>query len=328
MLQQTIQYASSRDQTGPLYADVALMVDDHPKPLVLVMHGYNGSRKDVKDDLAAFARRGVVAIGPDMRGCGQSAGRFDSSGLDIHDAIDAAGEIIRLFPGQVDPLDWNIVGYSGGGGNAIAAGCRFPDLFKTAVSFFGISDYAWWHASKGRPDCNRVMEKAVGGPPDSVPARYEARNMTPAAGNSLRTNWHFFWDEQESQCPPGMIDDWIAAYRAAGGTKVHRHVSRRTDSTRYHHGYRKNHADLCRADDLFFPDLLKPLVSGSLDLPPQGELVVPGYLVTRRFNVFLGDGQAGCARISYQISPGGRVQTQILDNPRQLPVEVRYPQGH
>jgi pimeloyl-ACP methyl ester carboxylesterase len=314
----TFQYDSRADDTAGLLADACYQDDGQKKPIVLIMHGYKGGRKNVSQDLSDLAGRGLFTVAPDMRGRGDSPGRWDSGGLDVHDAVDAALAAACRYPEQADPDNLNIVGYSGGGGNAYAAGCRFPDHFQTAVSFFGIADYAGWHASRGRPDCNRTMDEILGRP-DEHPARYEARNMILAAGNAMKTHWWLFWDEEESQCPPAECDEpWADAYRATGGEHLRVEISRSGDEYRWHHGYRINHPSLAKANDIFCDALLAP--PRDLSLPEEGELVVPGYLVTKPFRVFIGDGQAGCVRIRYRLQPS--VEVDVIENPRNLPVNI------
>lgn len=321
MLDTTIQYSSSFDGTQPLLADVRFAPNGLKKPVVLIMHGYSGDRKACRLDLEELSQRGVVAITPDMRGRGGSAGTWDSGGLDVHDAVDAALAAIREFPDEADASNINIVGYSGGGGNAIAAGCRFPDLFNTAVSFFGIPDYAGWWRDNTRPDCMKIMQEILG-TPDDQPANYEARDMIPAAGNAMKTLWWFFWDSEETMCPPSCVEAWMSAHAAAGG-ETRRSVTGPGDAARWIHNYRSGNRDLSLADDLFMPGINAGPVGGGLGLPPVGELVVPGYLVTRRFRVVVADGGRGGVRIRYRFD-GAKAQVEVIDNPRDLPVRIDY----
>src|SRR2546429_685776 len=54
-------------------------------------------------------------------------------------------------------------------------------------------------------------------------------------------------------------------------------------------------------------------------LPGQGRLVVAGYLVTRRFAVWIGDGQSGQVTVEYdQREPAPRVK--VIENPHGHPV--------
>jgi pimeloyl-ACP methyl ester carboxylesterase len=259
----------------------------------------------VARDVLALAPKGVVALAPDMRGKGKSAGRWDSGGLDVLDILDAVLAAVRAFPGEVDARNLNIVGYSGGGGNAIACAVRFPDLFQTAASFFGIADYAWWHRHGGRPDCKAAMEEVLGGGPEAEPELYAARNAVPAAANAL-ARMHFLWDAEEKQCPPLGVEDFLSAYERAGGSRATRHVSRPGDAQRWLHGYRTDHADIGDpADALFLPDVLAPKAA-SPQLPERGRLVVPGYLVTRRFAVWIGEAKSGDVRGRVTCPAGSR----------------------
>ncbi len=323
---ETLEYHSSVDEAGPLLADVGVVADGVRKPLLLVMHGYSNGRDAVRVDIEDFARQGVVAVAPDMRGLGESWGMWDSGGLDVHDIVDAGRAAIASLPDEIDATNWHIIGYSGGGANAIAAGCRFPDLFQTAVSFFGFPCYRRWLADNGRPDCVERMERVLGTAGDE-PLVYDARDMVAAAENAGRTRWHFLWDAQEKQCPPDQVELWIARHREACGqsASVQTHVSGLGDSKRWIHNYRKFNPALPAADKLFWPDFISPV--RDVGLYDAGELVVPGYLVTRHFSVFVGDSASarveGRVRIRYRLESGKTPVVEIVDNPSGLPVDVR-----
>ena len=316
----TFDYASSVDGTKPLNADVCFNADAKPKPLILVMHGYSGSRKDVSFDLRELAPQGVFAVAPDMRGRGGSAGNWDSGGLDVHDILDAVLEVIKRYPKEIDAKNLNVIGYSGGGGNAIACAVRFPDLFRNCVSFFGISDYGGWYRSKGRPDCNAIMDKALGGTPDSLPDVFLARNAIPAAANAKVAKLHFVWDELEKDCPANMIDEFIKVYRDAKLDRIAVHVSKKTDPVRWIHNYRSGNRDLSKADALFMPDVFDR--NGvSPRLPKSGKLIVPGYLVTRSFQVFVEDGTRGQVTIEYDLT-GEKPAVKVVENAKNWRVRI------
>lgn len=316
----TFSYASSVDGTSPLYADVAFQKDGQAKPIVLVMHGYSGSRKAVSFDLQELSVKGVFALAPDMRGHGESVGAWDSGGLEIFDMVDALIEAAKRYPGEIDASNLNVVGYSGGGGNAISAAVRFPDLFHTAVSFFGITDYGAWYHSKGRPDCNERMVKALGGPPDKLPEVYASRNANLAACNNGWTRLHFFWDREETGCPPFMSEIFLSQYASCGLQNAFKHVTGPGDDKRWIHGYRQSVRDLSFADEIFLKDVFSPLAPGPR-LPLQGRLKVLGYLVTRDFQVWIEKGQAGAVTVEYDLSTSP-VEVKVLDNPQGYAVKV------
>jgi dienelactone hydrolase len=312
-------YESTVDQTKPLQAEVAYAADGKKKPLIVVMHGYGGNKKDVAPDIRELAEKGLFAIAPDMRGAGGSAGKFDSGGVEIHDIVDAVLVAIKKFPNEIDARNLNVVGYSGGGGNAISCAVRFPDLFRTCNSFFGISDYGAWNKSKGRPDCNAKMERAIG-TMDAEPDAYAARNANLAAGNVQTAKMHFFWDEAETQCPPDMIKTFVESHEKAGLKNCTTHISKYGDKLRWKHGYRSGNKALSEADALFLPDIQAPLTS-SPRLPKKGTLVVNGYLITRHFSVWIGDGQKGSVKISYDVSNAQPV-VKVIENPKNFTVKI------
>ena len=315
-----IEFASTADGTAPLYAQV--FRDDRRRnlPIVAVMPGFNGTRQNILPTCIRLAEKEICAVAVDMRGRGESAGTPDAGAVEIHDIIDALDAVIRELNDLVDPQRQSILGYSGGGGNVLSAITKFPDRFQVAASFFGISDYEFWYRSCGRTDCNRRMDEWIGGSPDQFPGRYQARNSARAAGNALNCEVHLFWDEDETQCPPRMNVIFADTARAKGHRAVFCHQSRKGDRFRWHHGYAEDRADLIAAEELLVPRFLQR--REDLALPPRGRLVVPGYVATRSFRFWLGDGRDGAAEIEYELDPTPRIWlsgTSSDASNRQLP---------
>lgn len=200
---------------------------------------------------------------------------------------------------------------------------RFPDLFQTSTSFFGIADYGGWYRSKGRPDCNIRMEKAIGKNPVEAPELYLSRNMIPGAGNAQSGIRHFFWDSEETQCPPGMVEDFIAKQRMVSCEKnTISHISKPGDKNRWIHGYRSGNKSLSVADDHFLPDVLAKR-EASPKLPNKGRLTVCGYLTTRNFQVWIDDGQRGRVEVEYNLETTPP-QLRVVDNPGHWPVKLLW----
>ena len=294
-----IEYSSSIDGLGPLHADLIFRPDGKRKPLTAVLHGFHCTRGHVTPDCIALARRGLFCVAPNMRGHGDSAGQHDCGALQICDIVDALGQAAVRFPAEVDRLNINAVGYSGGGGNVMSLVTKFPDLLHAGASFFGVSDYELWYRSKGRVDCNRTMERAIGGNPEQVPDRYAARSSLKAVGNNPRALLLVFWDSEETACPPFLNEWFIDAAQRLGHTNVRAFASKPGDPSRWHHGYRTDHPELAAADDIFTPAFLAS--APPQELPESGVLDICGYVVTSRFAVWLGDGKAGHARIRYDL---------------------------
>lgn len=319
MIEETIEYASSIDGLAPLKADVCFEPGGGPKPLAAVLHGFHCMRWLVAEDCRALARRGMFCVAPDMRGHADSAGEHDCGGLQICDIVDALAQAARRWPDEIDKRRINALGYSGGGGNVQSLFTKFPDLLNAGASFFGISDYALWHRTKGRVDCNETMEKALGGGPDVVPERYAARASLPAIENNPHTRLHLFWDAEETACPPILNERLLEAAERLGHTNVTAHISKPGDPHRWFHGYRFETPDLNAGDDFFVPDFLTDF--GRRAWPESGELVVCGYVVTRRFSVWIGDGLAGTARVRYQLGKG-KPEIEVIEASSDAPVRV------
>lgn len=320
--EETLVYVSSVDKTPELKAALAYVPDGKPKPLVVVMHGLCCSHLDVVEDIRIMAPQGLFGVAPSMRGESGAGGKHDCGGLEIHDILDAILEAIRKHPAEIDARNINLIGFSGGGGNAFSAVTRFPDLFHLVCPFFGISDYGLWYQLHGNNEndvFNKIMIRSIGGTPQQLPHHYAARNSCLAAGNSPGTQIHIFWDELEAVCFPVMNQKFLEAYQAAGLKNATAHISKPGDALRFPHGYRTAQPDIAKAEDALVPEMLKPVPD--LSLPPKGTLTVCGYLVCRHFQVFVEDGQQGVVKINYDLT--GKVpQVVVSENPDQLKVKI------
>ena len=158
----------------------------------------------------------------------------------------------------------------------------------------------------------RRLESALGGPPEVVPDQYRARDANAAAGNVSTARVHLFWDVEEKNCPPKMVEEFVRNHHLAGGRQVDAHISRPGDTARWRHGYRSGIDDLAKADPIFLPSVVRSAERG-LDLPKRGRLVVPGYVVTKRFSVWVEDGTRGAVTVEYDQS-GEAVRVDVIEN--------------
>jgi dienelactone hydrolase len=111
-------------------------------PICVLMHGFGGSANDFDAaTMKQIAQYGLFALTVGMRGRNGASGSQDASGLEIYDIYDALVYVRANFASKVSSSHAGIVGYSGGGGNALAAACKFPDTWTMVVSHFGMSDY-------------------------------------------------------------------------------------------------------------------------------------------------------------------------------------------
>ena len=318
---ETMAYVSSVDSVGPMAMDVAWKEGAKGLPVTAVMPGYHGTKAEVRATVERLAGKGLCAVGINLRGRGGAPGEIDSGAAEIHDIADALGTVCRELKTTVDADRWSIVGYSGGGGNVLSAVTKFPGRFGVAVSFFGISDYAIWHATTSRKDCVESMHRWIGGSPEVYPDRYRARSSLLAAGNAQWTDVHLFWDEEETECPEPMHSNFKSAAQeqSCGRAKVTLHCSRKTDTHRWFHGYPDGIPSLIAAEDLFVPLILKS--QGPIKLPAEGELAVPGFVAAEAWEYWLEAGQSGFERVRYTTDSSGRVKIfrknpdSLLENP-------------
>ncbi|MFH1006755.1 MAG: alpha/beta fold hydrolase [Candidatus Latescibacterota bacterium] len=296
MRKQKILYSSSVDGTSPLYVDAVYNDALSGLPIVVVMHGYRGDRFAVSDTLERLAQKGLFAVAPDMRGHGDSAGKRDSGGVELMDIYDAIVCLRESFGNRIDPGNVNIVGYSGGGGNVFSCVTKFPDLFRSANAFFGISDYAYWHEHV--PQYAPQIAEDVGGAPSEVPDCYAARNSLLGVGNNPFTAIQLFHDEEEQSCPPYFNQEYKRIAKTLGYDNVALHESLVGDGLRWIHGYPKKGSDLIQAEDFFVPGMLARAYPKPT-LREKQKFMVLGYLKTERFTIWLGDGQNAVAECWY-----------------------------
>ena len=114
-----------------------------------------------------------------------------------------------------------------------------------------------------------------------------------------------------------MDEDFVRASHAAGHRNCIAHRSGKRDRVRWHHGYTTNWPELIEAEDIFVPEILQRRVPEPR-LPPTGKLVVPGYLVTRQFAIWVQPagqpkpgGPSGVAEVLYHLD-GTRTEFTVL----------------
>jgi len=311
-------FTSSFDGTGPLYATAVFQDNARNNPMMVVQHGYGGSRANVLFSAERIAARGYFCLCISTRGWEKSAGAHDDGGIEIMDIFDGIAAAEKRYGDKVDNTRISIIGYSNGGANVFFATVRFPYLFRAAAAFFGIADYGAW--INQQQALREQVVKAVGGSPDELPDKYAARNATLAAGNLNGTRFHIFYDEEETLCPPTMNVAFAQAARRAGYRDLVVHVSKKTDKHRWHHGYNKGH--LSPAEDIFLDDLEKRNPPKPI-MPPTGELTVLGFLVTPGFTCIAGKGDDAAARLKYDLRNGtARFAFTPLTSDKNAPVRV------
>jgi hypothetical protein len=274
-------------------------------PILAVMHGYSGGMQEVFQTQILLAERGLFTVAPSMRGRNNSGGSADDGGWELTDILDAIETVKTLYAGVVDAGNVNLIGFSGGGGNTFGCMSKFPDAFRLAAEFFGMSDYGydpihgWYHY--GGEGVQPTLRARIGGAPEDVPDRYMARNSLLAVENCRRTAFHLFVDSAETTCPPYNDTTYARIALDAGLTNVALHVSTPDSLYRWLHGYPSQVPDLLQGIDRLLPGIF----AGSYPAPaiePAGDFTVLGYLRTAAFTIVPADGLSEVADLTYDIS--------------------------
>jgi hypothetical protein len=301
--EQQLIYSSTVDDTYPLYA---MAVYDDAKdclPLMVLLGSYMGDSEQLLPELRHMAEVGLFALAPCMRGRNKSAGRRDSGGVEIMDIHDAIQIALVSYKSRIDANNINIWGRSGGGGNVYLCVTRFPDLFRCAVALYGISDYGYdrhlgWYYTSASPQHRAQLERDIGHP-DQVPELYMARCSFLGAANNAQTATHLFCDAEEEICPLYFHSEYLARAVAHGCQNIQLHLSGPGDAVRWTHDRRGY--TLADAEARYLPAILDG-TTPQPEMPSEGSLTVLGFLKSRRFNIWLGDGQNAVANVKYSLA--------------------------
>jgi dienelactone hydrolase len=331
------------DAHGPLDLVAELNYDDSRShaPIAVVMHGYSGTTGklgEVRGNAQHLRDKGFFAVSVAMRQRDGSDGVRDSGGLEIYDIYDAVEAVKADYPGLVNPEIVYLTGYSGGGGNTLAAVCKFPNAFNAAAAFFGMSDYGYntthgWYYDGASISHQAQMRTDIGDPAlgsTNVTDRYHARASNRASANNPYTEIHLFVNASETTCPPVNDTSFVSnavsrAVFAGEFTNMTVHigasglyqdfntngVNDADEQQVWPHGA-PTHDQQDAAENWFMTRLL----AGQLPrrtLNASDTLHVAGFVKTSRFECHVGDGQEGMIQLDYALaSTGMTFQASVL----------------
>jgi hypothetical protein len=264
-------------------------------PIVITVHGWDGQIDGFSftDRIAKSYPVFMVAVG--MRGRSNAGGTRDASGREIHDIYDVIAPIRARFPTIVSSDKVALIGSSGGGGNGLAAACKFPDSFTVISDAFGMSDYGknnpdgwYYNAPGGYPD---AVATAVGGTPEEVPNNYYARDAVAAITNFSGGKLFIFHDQEDSIVPVVHSNRIISAY-----TEADAYISKVGDPIRYEHTMSETGTAQLDIESKIIPEILS---RAAWTIPASGTVTVIGYIVTKRFTIWLNSGLDAVATVVY-----------------------------
>lgn len=268
-------------------------------PLIVFMHGWSGTGSE--EVCRAMAADGYFVITPDMRGRNGASGVPDASGLEIYDIYNAIEYVIAKYPEYVSSSLVSLIGTSGGGGNAFAAACKFPDTFSCIVPVYGISDYGRdpvnsWYVTTA--EYSASVATAVGGTPEAVPNNYYARDATEAIGNYSGGKLVILHDEDDNVVPFINSQRIVSKLDSLGYTNYVTNFTNSTNAVRWTHGscYPVTGDNYLSAKQIWLPQISS---SSAWTIPASGTVTVIGYIVTKRFTIWLNSGLDAAAAVVY-----------------------------
>lgn len=301
-------------------------------PIAVVMHGYSTSSDiaSIRANAQRLRDAGFFAISVTMRGREGSQGVRDSGGMEIYDIYDAVEAVKASYAAFINPTNVHITGYSGGGGNAMSALTKFPDYFCLGSSFYGMSDYGLdlvngWYNNGANYGGSRTpqLDADIGNPNTGGPLvldKYRARASNLASKNNPYSEIHLFVNWEEPICPAvNSISYWSNAVAAESFPGEFTNVTLHLGTNGVYHDFNAN--GLNEANELQYwlhgnPGAsqqasaeswyLARLKAGLIPQPrlnDSDELYVAGWVKTRRFELWLGDGQNAAGTLNYSLSP-------------------------
>jgi predicted acyl esterase len=272
-------------------------------PIAVLMHSMsNGAAADFPAaTLARIARFGLFAVAVGMRGRDSASGSQDASGREIYDLYDVLAHVRSNFP-LASATHAGVIGYSGGGGNALAAACKTPDAFTVVASHFGPSDLGrdatnGWYNQAGGPKA--TLESWVGDTPTNVPDNYWARDATYALGaNYSGGHLYLFHDLQDTSVPPVHSTRATDSMDASSRTNYTASYTNTGDSPRWLHSMPNGGAQVEQTESVWAAALAAKTHS-VWTIPASGTVKVLGYIKTKRFSIFLSTGAAEVADVAY-----------------------------
>lgn len=301
-------------------------------PIMVVMHPFSdltGQFAAYRDNARRFNDLGFFTILPAMRQREGSEGIRDNGGVEIYDIYDAVEAVKAAFPALVNSNSISITGYSGGGGNTMSALTKFPDYFRVGAAYFGMSDYGYntnsgWYFYGSAASHQAILNAAPGNPTSPgasvVIDSYLARASNLASKNNPYSEIHLFVNNNEPICPKindtSFRDNALAAASFPGEfTNITVHIGA-SGLFQDFNGNGINEAD----EEQYWPHsdptaaqqhagdawYLDRLLAGQIPEPSLNAtdtLFVAGFVKTKRFALWLGDGQNAAAELIYSLAP-------------------------
>lgn len=308
------RYPSTIDpEINNLYAKVCFNPRRKNLPILVVMHGSWGDVADFQDGMfIRMAKLGFFVVAFSMRWSDGSAGDHpDHSAHEIYDIYDGLQEVRSRYAGIVSPDKAVITGYSGGGGNVLGCAGKFPDTFCAYMDHFGISDYGhsldgWYYVRPGGGDS---VVTAVGGTPAEIPNNYYSRAHYLSVNNANGAFIYLFHDVDDATVPLKMTTIVKDVLDQANNDNYLYSVTDADSVYRWTHNNPQPGTSTSRTEDIWArPCIVK---HQPWTIPISGSLKVMGYIVTKRFSIWMNDGYDAVVDLVYDTEAGTYIVTPL-----------------
>jgi hypothetical protein len=256
-----------------------------------LVHGVTGAAADFTPEIMRrFASYGFLVIAADLRATS------DCNGREVFDARDAVVAVQALLPSVADDSNPSLVGYSLGGGLAVASAIKLPGFYTTIAAFFPVADPGhdildgWWFT---RENIRPFLTTAIGDRGDVIKP-YRARDSVAAIAPALGlagTYLYLFHDAGDGDVTPANSRRIADALASGGLTNWAYSETDALDDIRWQHGYPKTTGpsavpDLIDAERQF----VRRALGAELEaFPKRGSLRVNGSIECEHFQLWLGD---------------------------------------
>lgn len=277
-------------------------------PVRIVMTGYHDSSASLdvgQDNRTIWARKGYMVVYVDTREGNGSSGTFDDGGRETRDIYDAYLFVVATYSAIIAANRVSIHGYSRGGGMSLLMACRYPDLFQSVASYFGISNwggdatYGWYEQESNR---QASLTTAIGGTPSTKPNEYKARWSKDSILNHIG-HLALLHDVDDVSVHVDHSQQVRDMYVAAGRTDYLYSETSSADADRWTHTYPGPANDLPASEPLFFA---RAKTEPIRTIATSGTLKIIGSVTTKLFTVHLNDGNLNNAERS-------RIATLVYD---------------
>lgn len=286
-----VYYTSSINPS--LKLAVRVLKPEKPSYILATTHGWHMSIPKFQE--YSEAQSEYLRVEVDMRGRAFSDGSADCNGYELIDVIDAVEFVKKNYAEYIiDPETVYFSAGSGGGGNAFAIACKFPDYFAHVTSSCGISDYAMWYEGDKVGEFQDELCVWIGDIKNKE--AYASRSgadlvknlyvpMAVAHGvNDIRvpiTQSRKFKEEAKKIGKGDLVK--MIEFEGVGGWD---HWDKLTDEQRI------------ERDDFIENDRKERSVK--VEIPKKGQMLVGGYLYTKYFEVML-KCKDRCVTLNYDI---------------------------